>query len=91
MDNIIQNLQFAEDLIRHTKKTIMAERRKKEKIKEEPESSDEAGLEKFKKLLGSEKFRIEAAKKMVSTNKGVAKLLNISERSLYRKLKEYNL
>jgi len=88
MDNIIQNLQFAEDLIRYTKTRIIANNAVKEEISKSP---DEVGLEKFKKLLGSEKFRIETAMNMVSKNKDVAKLLNISERSLYRKLKKYNL
>jgi DNA-binding NtrC family response regulator len=42
-------------------------------------------------LLGSEKYRIETALKIVKTNKQATEILNMNERTYFRKLKKYKL
>lgn len=59
---------------------------------EEPEVVEiEVAPKKEQILILDEKTRILTALKWSSTNKGAAQLLDISERTLYRKRKEYNI
>ena len=43
------------------------------------------------KLINSEKFRIQTALNFCKTKKEAAEMLNISERTLFRKIIEYNI
>jgi len=90
---ILDRLDFNESRIREGLKDIKEIRKvvgnlkKYKRITEIVKSDDDLLL----KILKSEKARIKLALELVKFKKDAAKLLGFSERTMYRKLKEYNL
>ena len=78
-DYLLERLDFNEDRIRDCLQEIKDIR---SSIREVPD---------ILKLLSSERYRIKTALNMTKNKKKAYAMLNMNERTFYRKLKEYNL
>jgi len=93
----LQRLDFNEEVIHEATKKLQEVKKELEKLRFEVQFDVKTmnlskSLEEHEsKLLSSEKYRIEYAMSITRTLKEAASLLSASERTLYRKRKEYNL
>jgi len=83
---VLERLDFNENKLRECLKEIREIRSGIFSVK-----IDTSNIPDIKRLLGSEKYRIITALCLTDNRKAAYKLLNMNERTFYRKLKNYKI